>query len=84
MSSEGAATKKPLDKYVVLEYGDLSTAELRALKDQLLEKVLDIHESMKYVDNDMAEMILEQRQVEIMHRIYIINFLLNKQLDQKN
>ena len=79
-----APSKKPLDKYVVLEYGELSTAELRALKDQLLEKVLGIHESMKYIDNDMAEVILEQRQVEIMHRIYIINFLLEKRLEQKN
>jgi hypothetical protein len=72
------AAKKPLVEYFVLEYGDLSIAELRILKDRLLEKALDIHESMKYVDNDMAEMILEQRQVELMHRIYIINFLLEK------
>jgi hypothetical protein len=78
MNTATATAKKPLIEYFVLEYGDLSRAELRILKDQLLEKVLDIHESMKYVNNDMAEIILEQRQVEIMHRIYIINFLLEK------
>jgi hypothetical protein len=76
---------KPLDKYQLLELDQLSTHELRALKDLILEKMLDIHESMQYIDNEMAEIILEERQKEMMHKLNIVKLLLEKRrADKKN
>jgi hypothetical protein len=79
------AEVKPLDMYQLLELGQLSTPELRTLKDLILEKMLDIHESLRYVDNEMAEIILEERQKEMMHKLNIVKLLLEKRrADKKN
>jgi hypothetical protein len=79
------AEVKPLDMYQLLELSQLSTPELRALKDLILEKMLDIHESLRYVDNEMAEIILEERQKEMMHKLNIVKLLLEKRrADKKN
>lgn len=75
------AAVKPLDTYQLLELGQLSTPELRTLKDLILEKMLDIHESLRYIDNEMAEIILEERQKEMMHKLNIVKLLIKKRSD---
>lgn len=69
---------KPLDKYQLLEYDTLTTQELRDLKSMLFEKLLDIHEHMRDVDNEMAEIILEERQKEMMYKLNIVKLLLER------
>jgi hypothetical protein len=57
----------------VFELNRLSLEELLDLKSQLLERVLDMHELIKTIGDDMSIAILEEQMSEYMYRIGLVN-----------
>ena len=60
----------------IFELSKLSLQELLDLKDQLLERVLDMHALIKTINDDMSIAILEEQIGEYMYRIGIIQILI--------
>lgn len=60
----------------IFELSKLSLQELLNLKDQLLERVLDMRELTLTINDDMAIAILEEQIGEYMYRIGIIQILI--------
>ena len=68
----------------IFELSKLSLQELLDLKDQLLERVLDMHTLIKTINDDMSITILEEQIGEYMYRIGIIQILIKAADSIKN
>ena len=65
----------------IFELNRLSLKELLDLKSQLIERVLDMHELIKTIGDDMSIAILEEQIGEYVYRIGLINTIIqSKQL----
>ena len=65
----------------VFELSQLSLKDLLDLKSQLIERVLDMHELIKTIGDDMSIAILEEQIGEYIYRIGLINKIIqSKQL----
>jgi hypothetical protein len=60
----------------VFELSKLSLKELLDLKSQLVERVLDMHELIKTIGDDMSIAILEEQIGEYIYRIGLINTII--------
>lgn len=67
-----------------IQYVDLNIDELRELKEELLEKILQLADIKRRVADDMAEEMLEEQMGEYMRYVTRINEYLRKFYVQKN
>lgn len=67
-----------------IQYADLSIDELRTLKEELLEKILQLANIKRRVADDMAEDMIEEQMGEYMRYVTRVNEYLQKFYVQKN